>query len=605
MNNEKFRVTSVNYKSKEYTIFSGVPLKTDSYKINSGKYIVSVKTTVQRLPVTPSIGQHWNVTGEPEYSEIISQGYRLKQHTYVNPAYVYCSLPETGEQLISFIAKEKDFKGIGESKARALWDRFGLDFHNIVCKDTLESRKLLGEHLSCSSIDALFEGYAKYANLSACNEMSKYNIPSTIQQRLLKFHGKETLEAICVNPYALVTFGMSFRDVDVIASTICDIKKNDTKRLVAALEMAIRQQIEKGHTYTSRRNIKAYIRTLLKDKELCEQVFKIGYQKGRYVINHENCTYHPTAQLLMESAVAKRLLSLVGQNYLYDTDANEAYETAVNDLPYQLTPMQAKAVVVCLENSVSCITGGAGTGKTTVLRTALRAYHEMGFEIYAVAISGRAAMRLHESIGFQTSTIAKLLKNEPIEPNNKYPKNLLVIDEASMIDLPTMYRVVTHIHPSVRIIFSGDPDQLPPIGCGKVLDDVIKSEMVANTTLDIVKRQDGSTGIPEYSQLINKGVVPVQLTTGNIYFHETTKEDVTQFCTDLYQQFPVNSCIIAPTKKLVADINKLTQEAINADGALLEFKMHGELRYDTLICVKEMSYCLLRTYTMRVFKTEL
>lgn len=116
---------------------------------------------------------------------------------------------------------------------------------------------------------------------------------------------------------------------------------------------------------------------------------------------------------------------------------------------------------------------------------------------------------MHESIGFQTSTIAKLLKNEPIEPNNKFSKNLYAIDEASMIDLPTMYRVVTHIHPSVRNIFSCDPDQFPPIGCGKVLDDVIKSGRVANTTFDIVKRQDGSTGISKYSQLINKGVVPV------------------------------------------------------------------------------------------------
>lgn len=90
---------------------------------------------------------------------------------------------------------------------------------------------------------------------------------------------------------------------------------------------------------------KAYIWTLLKDKELCEELFKIGYQKGRYVINRENCTYHPTAQLLMEIVVAKHLRSLVGQNYLYDTNANEAYETATNNLPYQLTPMQEEAVV--------------------------------------------------------------------------------------------------------------------------------------------------------------------------------------------------------------------------------------------------------------------
>ncbi|WP_031427247.1 ATP-dependent DNA helicase, partial [Vibrio parahaemolyticus] len=206
--------------------------------------------------------------------------------------------------------------------------------------------------------------------------------------------------------------------------------------------------------------------------------------------------------------------------------ANAAYCSAAAELPYELTPKQIEAVTTCLDNSVSCITGGAGTGKTTVLRTALRAYHQLGFEIHAVALSGRAAMRLHESIGFVTSTIAKLLGDEPIEPSGEKPNHLLVIDEASMIDLPTMYRLVNHIHPSVRLIFTGDPDQLPPIGCGKVLADIVEAKTVANTMLDIVKRQEGSTGIPEYSKLINQGVMPDRLSTGAIHFHETSKTDI-------------------------------------------------------------------------------
>ncbi|MBJ7592578.1 AAA family ATPase [Aeromonas veronii] len=97
----------------------------------------------------------------------------------------------------------------------------------------------------------------------------------------------------------------------------------------------------------------------------------------------------------------------------------------------------------------------------------------MGFEFHAVALSGRAAMRLYESIGYPTMTIAALLRNEPIEPSREQPNHLLVIDEASMLDLPTMYRLVNHLHPHVRILLTGDPDQLPqsavarcwPISC--------------------------------------------------------------------------------------------------------------------------------------------
>jgi exodeoxyribonuclease V alpha subunit len=282
----------------------------------------------------------------------------------------------------------------------------------------------------------------------------------------------------------------------------------------------------------------------------------------------------------MENVIVKRLKALASQNNLYDENANLAYCAAVDELPYELTQKQIEAVTTCLDSAVSCITGGAGTGKTTVLRTALRAYHTMGFQIHAVALSGRAAMRLHESIGFHTSTIAKLLREEPIHLDNQ--KHLLVIDEASMIDLPTMYRLVNHIHPSIRIIFTGDPDQLPPIGCGKVLADIVASKAIANTMLDIVKRQEVTTGIPEYSKLINQGKVPNLLSIGAIHFHETNKQQIAQVSCELYQKSPHNSRVMAPTKALVADINKLIQESINQNGCLLEFEMNGELFFQNL-----------------------
>ena len=206
----------------------------------------------------------------------------------------------------------------------------------------------------------------------------------------------------------------------------------------------------------------------------------------------------------------------------------------------------------------------------------MRAYRQMGFEIHAVALSGRAAMRLHESIGYPTMTIAALLRNEPIEPSREQPNHLLVIDEASMLDLPTMYRLVNHLHPHVRILLTGDPDQLPPIGCGKVLADIVVSQTIPNTTLDIVKRQKGSTAIPEYSRLINQGLVPEILSMGNVHFHETSKDRIAQVCAELYQQSPENSRVVGATTAMVAEINTLIQNAVNPDGRRMEFVMHGE-----------------------------
>ncbi|MEJ6080180.1 ATP-dependent RecD-like DNA helicase [Vibrio sp. 1-Bac 57] len=579
LNEDKMRVTSIPYRSTKLVIFSGVPLALDSYKTNNGKYYVTIKANPDSIPIQPTLGQHWSVKGTRQIKDVETGDYVMQQHTYESPEHIECALPETGEQLIRFIAKENVFKGIGESKARALWQLLGKDFHATLRKDTSESRERLTPLLNEGSIEALFKGYAKYKNLSYCNWMSEHKVPASVQQRLLKHHGEASIDVIKGNPYALIGFGLSFSAIDDIIKTTgfkSDVTQDDPRRLSAALEMAIRKEIEKGHTYITRNAIKPTVKKLLGNAELTSQAFVTGHQKAQFIVNNETGTYHPTAQLLMESVVAKRLLALAKQKNLYNEHANLAYLSAANELPYELTERQSEAVMTALDNAVACITGGAGTGKTTVLRTALRAYHQLGYEIHAVALSGRAAMRLHESIGFKTMTIAALLRKEVIEPSNEQSKNLLVIDEASMIDLPTMYRLVIHLHPSTHIIFTGDPDQLPPIGCGKVLSDIVESKVIANTMLDIVKRQDGSTGIPEYSKLINAGIVPENISTGAITFHETQKNEIAQTCTTLFQASPDNSRIMGATKAMVADINNLTQNATNLNGQRLEFELHGE-----------------------------
>ncbi|WP_255199689.1 hypothetical protein [Marinobacter lutaoensis] len=143
MHEDYFRVTSCQHSGSKYTIFTGVPLKADSYKINSGKYIVSIRCENQSLPIQPSVGQQWRVRGQRALEAVQAGGYELQQHLYNDPAEMECTLPETGEALIRFIATEKDFTGIGESKARALWEAFGSDLHPLLQSDTEEHRERL------------------------------------------------------------------------------------------------------------------------------------------------------------------------------------------------------------------------------------------------------------------------------------------------------------------------------------------------------------------------------------------------------------------------------------------------------------------------------
>ena len=578
---QTFRVTSVPHSDGKYAIFSGVPLDRKSYRISNGKFIVSVKSSLQNLPVEPKIGQHWIVEGKRTIESIDCGDYKMQQFVFNKPESVECSLPETGEQLITFIAKDKDFRGIGESKARELWNAHGSDLYEILKKDTPESREALGGLLTADSIDALFDGFSKYSNLAYCNYMSQIGIPTKIQHRIIKNHEQKTVEAIGKNPYILIGFGMKFPDVDEIVSNhfATKIKPDNPKRLTAALQFALIKQVSNGHTYTTEKELRPVLKNLLTDKALVEKAYMAGAAIAQYLRSPTTGNFHPTPQFLMEKVVAERFKTLVKNSDRGNDEAGEAFKIELKELPYELTKKQRSAVISCIDSSISCITGGAGTGKTTVLRTALRTFHKMGYEINAVALSGRAAMRLHESIGFITKTIARMLRDDPIEPTSEAPKKLLVIDEASMIDIPTMYQIVNHINPDVRIIFAGDPNQLPPIGCGKVLSDVVASGVITNTTLDIVKRQDGSTGIPEYSRLINEGQVPPQLSIGNIHFHETSKDKIVEVCSKLFETDPASSRLMGATKKTVAEINELVQSHVNPDGNKMAFEMNGDRFY--------------------------
>lgn len=574
MHEEYFRVTSCQHNGYKYTIFTGIPLKADSYKINSGKYIVSIRCENQSLPIKPSVGQQWRVRGVRTLETVQAGDYELQQHLYDAPAEMECTLPETGEALIRFIASEREFTGIGEAKARALWDAFGGNLHQMLQSNTPEHRERLRGVLSEISVDALYEGYAKYRNLAHANWLASLGVPLRVQQRILKYHDERTVEVLKADPYKLLGFGVPFADIDVIANQM-DIEKSAPVRLSAALESAIRKQVEKGHTYATHQALKPDVTNILGDSELAAQTFANGYRNGQFILRHETDTYHPTAQVMMESVVAKRLKALASVSDENDA-VFKALTEAVLELPYDLTEQQLHAVESSLINAVSCITGGAGTGKTTVLRTVLKAYASLGYEIHAVALSGRAAMRLHESIGFFTMTVARLLREEPISPSLDQPNHLLVIDEASMIDLPRMYQIVTHLDPSVRIIFTGDPNQLPPIGCGKVLSDVVESGTIATVELNIVKRQEGSTGIPEYSATINRGQVPSSLSVGAITFHEAPPDQLVEKCKRLYADSLHNTQILGATKALVGELNVECQKLINPDGERLQFRLHGE-----------------------------
>jgi exodeoxyribonuclease V alpha subunit len=577
---EMLRVTSVPFRRSWSTVIRGVPIR-DDHLVKSAMYFVSVVIDSKYLPVEPAPGQLWKVRGHKTIKVLDHAAFKSNEHAYKNPDGFDLHMPDTGESFITFVAKDAAFTGIGESKARQIWGRFGSDIHRMLTEGNAKDLEALQEVLSNKSIKALYAGYNKYKNLRHTVWMSKAKIPQPVQQRILKHHQLGTVGAIKNNPFELLHFGLTFKEVDAILNAIhghsWERKRYPEERKQAAMVQSLRDCMSDGSTWLKARQVKNRAFDYLKNEQLCDEGIQWLKNTPSVALYHEmEERLHPTATAIQELAVAKRIKQRLAAPTPFSEADESILESVLAQIPYELTIKQKLAVMTSLTQGLSCITGGAGTGKTTVLATFLRSAEKMGYAIHAVALSGRAAMRLHESIGYETMTIARFLREDPVVcPAGA--KALLVIDEASMIDLPTMFRIINHIDSSVKIVLTGDPSQLPPIGVGKILHDLVLSDHVPNTMLDIVKRQKGATGIPEYSKQVNAGEVPASLSTANIHFHEVTDQNLAlKKAIDLYVEKPGDSRILAPTRKLVGEANELIQEIVNGDSPLMNFNLDGE-----------------------------
>lgn len=569
----EFRVTLSFCRNKIQHIY-GVPVVHGTNKKQSATEYVKIQADRNQLPLEPSPGQQWVVEGEFTVVREVKNKRLYNNLLFNKPKSLKVTLPNKDEGFVKFISNEIDH--VSESKADALWQAYGERIYAIL-ENKDKERLLAVESIGNRAAESLIEGFEKYTNLKYCNWLSEFKVPLYVQRRIIKYHSKNTIDVIRANPYTLVAFGMPFKAVDELALTTFCVPKGSYIRLAAAVNQALTTLCRKqGHTYINEKwKLKAEIAKLI-EQDYVDPALIAGKEKVTYISfkQYQDIFFHHDLTI-METAVAKRIAASVLASTALPLDVlgdyNEAFECATGELDYDLTDKQRNAVATSLFSNVSLITGGAGTGKTTVTRTVLRAYSKLGYDITAIALSGRAAMRLHQSIGFPTSTIARFIRSDPIEDcdqNGKEKKHILVIDESSMIDITSMYRVINHITPNCRLLFVGDPHQLPPIGAGLVLSELDSVAEIEKTHLDIVKRQEASSGIPEYSLSIREGNVPDELSTCAIEFHDMESHDRV---VELYSKDPENSMAIAATKSSVDTLNKKIQAVINPNSPVFRY----------------------------------
>ncbi len=570
-----YRVTSLGYETEDSYVIGAVAVNGDGERVSARKYY-RIKVQDRDMPVEPAVGQIWKVNAETVTTKEIVRGGVELIDIFIKAKSVRLIVPETENLFTNFIAKEPHFVGLGETLARKLWVKFQNGVYDILeRRDTEKLMYVRG--ITKTTALALISGWEKYENLKKISWFDKHHIPSGIARNIIKYHKGKSISAIEEDPYRLISFGLDFSKVDLLAQQQFGINSDDYVRLQGAVEQALLARMFDGHTVSSHENLIPMVKSLLGSDELAVRALKAGYENTAFILSDRG-HYHSIGQWVMEQTVAKRFAILAMRSvwtYHYD----HALAKALNDQPISLTEKQNEAVRCALSHGLSIIAGGAGTGKTTVLNVVLRAYQALGTDIRAMALSGRAAKRINEATGFPARTITGFLKD--LEKNPLAERALIVIDEASMVDLGTMYNLVRNTTSKVRFLLVGDPRQLAPISAGLVLHEAVN--IVPTVTLDIVKRQSGSSGIPEFTKQIINGVVPdASMFNDNIVFHHCAPGAINEYVTQLYAEKPKDTQVISAMyhgNGGIDVINQLCQQRYNSHGKRLEFKVNGTPNY--------------------------
>ncbi|TPG55486.1 exonuclease V [Roseomonas nepalensis] len=329
--------------------------------------------------------------------------------------------------------------------------------------------------------------------------------------KAVRFWGEGVLRRIRENPYVLIAVAPWAR-VDAAARHLGFGTGHD-HRLVAAVEAVLYRRLEQQHTWTPRDAILTGVASLLgSGPGVAARAVRMAEAEGAAIPQGEGL--QPAGAHVMERYVADRLAGMQTSSGMDDLLVGRAaIQRGLDALPPDamagLTEEQGAAVRRLLLNPLALLLGGAGTGKTTTLRVLGDLAEHLGLTVHQMALSGRAAARMREATGRHATTIASFLGAAARGEVTASTGPLLVVDEASMLDLPLLYRILRAVGEGYRLVLVGDPYQLPPIGFGLTFHLLANQPAVPKAALLQVHRQAQATGIPDVAADIRTGLVPL------------------------------------------------------------------------------------------------
>jgi exodeoxyribonuclease V alpha subunit len=489
-------VDSLIHADPRYLVFRGVDGS------GQGSRYISRST----MPRCPQPGEAWSLNStvetHPKYGvqRVVAAGAKL--------------LRPNGDYIRALLAKHPLLRGlgIGNRTATALYETWGSELVGIL--DRSDHQRLE----PTLNYEAAVELCQRWKLLSLEPELlrwlDEHAIDGQVAAKLVAVYGASATDAITANPYVLLPF-FPFTRVDAVARANFGVQSEDPRRQIAAVEeILFRAMVSHGHTAMAKGDI---VCALARTFRLGEEALQLAianaavFAVGTYI----RCYAADVMEREVESRIRAAFAPKLVQSEFWLSAGKPSMEDRIlaesRRMGFMVTCEQKNAVLGALTNRIACILGGAGVGKTTVLRLLAAVIGSFDGRAVFLAVTGRATKRICESLGpeLETSvstvfTVARFLtsKVRELDPDSA---PWLIVDEASMLDLQSAHRLITRSPRHARLVFVGDPGQLPPAGAGLVYHRLVDTLLVPRTELSVVFRQAAETGIPAVASHVRLG----------------------------------------------------------------------------------------------------
>lgn len=479
-------------------------------------------------------------------------------------------------------------KGIGPRFAKRIVQKFGKDTLDVIEEnpELLIQVEGIGK-IRVERIQKSWQEQKEIKNIMLF--LQDHGVSTSHATKIFKTYGSDSIGVVRENPYRLADdiWGIGFKTADMIAEKL-GMEKERFIRLRSGIIYTLNKLAEEGHCFALRQQLIDKASGLLEVAAPKLEITLDEMLRTEDVIRDEEAIYLPPFYY-SETGCARELLRLLGAESRIKMDAQSILYKVTEHTAVSYDEIQLKAIKTAVNSKVMVMTGGPGTGKTTTAMGIISACHLAGCRIILAAPTGRAAKRLSESAGMEAKTIHRLLEYKPQEGYQKNEENplegdVLILDECSMIDVILMYNLLKAMPDHMSLIMIGDTDQLPSVGAGNVLKDIISSGRIPVVRLTRIFRQAQGSRIIMNAHRINKGeAIDMRGGRDSDFFFASKDSDeevqntLVQYCTKnlpcYYHVDPMRDIqVLTPMQRGIcgaANLNQVLQEAMNPTDILL------------------------------------